>query len=83
MVQALSIQARSEGGWAVGRKATNKGANKGKVLMLSSFTMDYGPDISSRKPTIVIGMRFKATDQAFQDCQLIGELARMVMLPID
>ena len=51
--------------------------------MLSSFTMDYDPDIPSEEPTIAIGMHFKAINQALQDRQLTGELAKMVMLPTD
>ena len=71
----------SRGSWTANREAIDEGANKDKAPMLFHFTVDYGPDMPLGESIIVIGMHFKATDQALQDRRLAGELARMVMLP--
>ena len=78
-VQALPIQAEFEGS----RTASREAADKGKAPMLPRFTAIYGPDMPSDESTIAIGMHFKATNQALQDRQLVGELAKMVILPAD
>ena len=79
VVQALPVQVGSGGSRAANREAVDKG----KASMLSSFTANYNPNIPSEEPTVAIGMCFKVTNQALQNRQLAGELAKMVMLPTD
>ena len=83
VVQDRRIQAKSGGSRVASRKAADKDIDKGKGSMLSTFTIDYGLDMPSGETTVAIEMRFKATDQAFQDLRLAGELARMIILPTD
>ena len=82
-IQALSIQTDFRGSRTASQKAADKGADKDKAPMFPHFIVDYDPDMPSGEPKIAIGMCFKATDQELQNRRLIGELAKMVMLPAD
>ncbi|KAG1330735.1 hypothetical protein COCNU_02G007030 [Cocos nucifera] len=79
MVQALPVQPSAPDG----EGPSQAKADKGKAPVPPTFITEYGSNTIFEEAAVTIGMRIKATNQALQDCRLVEELIKIVMLPVD